>query len=110
MIATKSAVATIEEVYACLLYTSRCVLETGDEVVTIRLGQTQRWNMPLPLGLFAYKMCIRDRLGEMYLYGNLVEVNLEVAREYFAEALEIFETEYDSLEEMRILSLIHISV
>ena len=24
------------------------------EVVTIRLGQTQRWNMPLPLGLFAY--------------------------------------------------------
>ena len=26
----------------------------SDEVVTIRLGQTQRWNMPLPLGLFAY--------------------------------------------------------
>ena len=25
----------------------------SDEVVTIRLGQTQRWNMPLPLGLFA---------------------------------------------------------
>ena len=23
-------------------------------MVTIRLGQTQRWNMPLPLGLFAY--------------------------------------------------------
>ena len=26
----------------------------SDEVVTIRLGQTQRLNMPLPLGLFAY--------------------------------------------------------
>ena len=26
----------------------------SDEVVTIRLGQTQRWNMHLPLGLFAY--------------------------------------------------------
>lgn len=47
---------------------------------------------------------IKELLGEMYLYGNLVEVNLEVAREYFAEALEIFETEYDSLEEMRIIS------
>ena len=47
---------------------------------------------------------VKELLGEMYLYGNLVEVNSEVAREYFAEALEIFEVEYDSLEEMQIIS------
>lgn len=47
---------------------------------------------------------VKELLGEMYLYGNLVEVNSEVAREYFTEALEIFEVEYDSLEEMQIIS------
>lgn len=47
---------------------------------------------------------VKELLGEMYLYGNLVEVNSEIAREYFAEALEIFEVEYDSLEEMQIIS------
>lgn len=44
---------------------------------------------------------VKELLGEMYIYGNLVEVDLEKAREYFSEALEIFEQEYDSLEDMQ---------
>lgn len=44
---------------------------------------------------------LKAYLGEMYLYGKIVEIDLEKAERYFKEALEIFEQDVDfiSVEE-----------